>query len=300
MNRRRAALGLALAASSGLLYGAGNVAVKLVGAHPLVQAGVGYLVGGALLSPTLRGIRIAGPDWPKILAMALIGGGLSPALLFYGLRHASVVDAGLLLTLELAATAVLAVLFLGEREGGRGWLGIASLGAAAMVVALAGGDDGATSPLGIALVSAAALGWGIDNAVSTRLMGSYSALQLVGLKGLIGGGATFTLALVVDAPVPPGLDLVRVAMVGLVGVCASSVVYYQALAFVGAARTSALNVPLTALAGAVGGLLVLHETLGWLHAVAFAFVAAGATLLAIPHAAPPPAPPSSPLPPSPS
>jgi len=56
--------------------------------------------------------------------------------------------------------------------------------------------------------------------------------------------------------------------------------FYHALARVGAARTSAMNIATTALIGAAGGALLLEERLVFLHAAALAAILAGAALLA--------------------
>src|SRR5687768_11932133 len=160
VDRHRLA-GLAMAAGSGVLYGSINVLAKPVDVDPLVKAAIAYLVSAAVLSPFLRGLHIACGDWPKVLAMGLVGGGLAPVLLFYGLREAAAADAGMLLTVELVATAALAVLFIGERYRPKEVAGLAALLAGALLVALASqaGGAGGTTPLGIALILGAALGW---------------------------------------------------------------------------------------------------------------------------------------------
>lgn len=58
--------------------------------------------------------------------------------------------------------------------------------------------------------------------------------------------------------------------------------FYTALGHIGAARTSAMNIATTALIGAAGGAVLLHEALHVWHAVALAAVVLGAWLLARP------------------
>jgi len=107
-----------MAAGSGILYGSINVLAKPLPLHPFVKAAIAYLASAVTLAPFLRGLRIVPRDWPKVLAMGLVGAGVSPVLLFYGLRETAAADAGLLLTLEMVATATLAYAFLRERFRG--------------------------------------------------------------------------------------------------------------------------------------------------------------------------------------
>src|SRR5207237_9144771 len=110
------------------------------------------LASGLLLAPFLRGFRLSArsrrPDLWKMAAMTLFGGALAPALILYGLQRTTAVHAGLLLTLELVVTGVLALLLLRERMSLRHGLGLAALLAAAIAVALADSGSGASSLLG--------------------------------------------------------------------------------------------------------------------------------------------------------
>jgi drug/metabolite transporter (DMT)-like permease len=274
--------GLAFAAGSGVLYGSINVLAKPIEAHPFAKVAIAYLVAAAALSPWLRGVLVARADWPKVLTMGLVGGGLAPILLFYGLRETAAADAGLLLTMELVATAVLAMIFLHERYPGRDVLGLGLLLAAAASIALAGGDVAGSTPRGMLLVLGGAVAWGVDNAVSTRLVGSYRPHGLIALKGLLGGTTALVAAVLVGIDVPSLTDAAAMGALGLVSIAFSSILFYTALLRVGAARTSGMNIATTALVAAAGGALLLSEQLGLLHAVALALVVAGAALLARP------------------
>jgi drug/metabolite transporter (DMT)-like permease len=280
----RTAKGLMLAAGSGVLYGSINVLAKPLDIHPFLKGAIAYLVSATVLSPFLMRLRIQRRDWPKVLAMGLVGGGLAPALLFFGLRETAAADTGLLLTAELVATAALAFLFLGERFRPREAAGLLCLLAAAVLVALASrtGGTGASTFRGVLLVLGAAVCWGVDNAVSARLVGAYAAPGLIAVKGLLGGLASLAAALVVRPALPSLPDAVAMAGLGVVSIAVSSLLFYFALGAVGAARTSAMNVATTALVGAFGGALVLGEYLHALHAAALALVLGGASLLARP------------------
>lgn len=273
--------GLALGAGSGVLYGSIYLLAKPLDVHPFVKGAIAYLVSALFLLPWLRGVRLAKGDLWKVLVMGLVGGGVAPTFLFFGMREAAAADAGVLLTVEMVATAVLAYLYLHERFRRSEVAGLALLLSAALCIALASRGEAATSSMrGVLLVLGAAVAWGADNAVSARLVGTYRPAQLIGLKGMLGGTAALVAALVVGAPVPPVRDAAVMALLGITSIAVSSMMFYVALRRVGAARTSAMNIATTALTGAVGGAWLLDEHLGPLHGVALALALAGAGLLA--------------------
>ncbi|MEA3202368.1 MAG: hypothetical protein QOI63_34, partial [Thermoplasmata archaeon] len=181
MERRASLAGLALGAGSGVLYGSINVLAKPLDLHPLAKGWLAYLAAAALLSPALRGLRVAKGDRWRILTMGLVGGGVAPALLFFGLQRTAAADAGLLLTLELVTTAALAMLFLGERFHLREGAGLVALLGAGACVALAS-TGGGSSLQGALLVLGAAVAWGVDNTVSASLVGGYGLRQLIAAK----------------------------------------------------------------------------------------------------------------------
>ena len=279
MDMRRDLQGAPLAIAAALLFGLVSVAAKSTAAHPLLKAGIAYLIAGLVLSTTPRRIRIGPRDWPKVLAMSLLGGAIAPTLLFIGLDRTTAATASILLTLEMVFTAVLATVFLRERTRGRALVGIALLFLAALLAGVPTADAGSTTLAGAALVAAAALGWGIDNTISAKLVGAYRPQQLVAIKGLVGGSAALTVAVARGADLTMGaLDLARVAFVGLLGVGASILLFYGALGRIGATRTTAIFIPVAALAGVAGGWLILREPIGWQHTLAAGLVVAGVLL----------------------
>lgn len=277
---RRDLVGIELALAAGLLFGLVSVAAKGANVDPLVTGGAAYLLAGIVLAATLRGMRIERRDWPKVLAMSLLGGALAPALLFFGLDRVAAVTASILLTLEMAFTAILATIFLHERTRGLALLGLALLFAAAILASLPTADQGQSTLVGVALVAGAALGWGIDNTVSTRLVGAYRPHQLVAIKGLIGGAAALLLGAALGAsPRMSAGDALRIAFIGLLGIGASIVLFYHALGRIGATRTSAIFLPIAALAGVLGARLLLGEPIRSNQWLALGLVATGLLLL---------------------
>lgn len=275
--------GLGWAALSGLFFGSINVAVRAQGVHPLWQTAIAYLVVAAVLAWQLRDLRVPRGDRIPLAVVAVVGGGLSPILLFMGLRETTAIDTGLLLTFELVVTALLAVVFLRERETARGWTGIAALLAAAVLAALGGTAESSTTWRGALFVGLAAVGWAVDNVLSTRLVGTYRPPQVLAVKGLVGGGLALAAALAWGVPAPGGFGLEVAVLVGGIGLAGSLLCFYRALQTIGAARTAAVNIPLTALAGGVGGVLLLQESFRLHHAAALALVVLGVVLLVPPQ-----------------
>ena len=66
--------------------------------------------------------------------------------------------------------------------------------------------------------------------------------------------------------------------IGLLGIGASTVLFYHALQRQGATRTSAIFLPATALTGVLAGAILLKEPIGALEAAAVVLVAAGTIL----------------------
>jgi len=283
-NGKGMAAGLAYAGASGLVYGCITVVAKAVDASPLGKATISSLASFLALSWALRGLRFKAADLWRVAVMGLVGGALAPALMLYGLEQANATDAGLLLTLELVATSLLAFAFLRERVGWWAGGGLLALLCASVLVALgdAGGGDGAahTTWVGVLLVALAAIAWGVDNTVSTTLVGPYTPPQLIAAKSMVGGAALGIGWLAVGGAGPKGWpDWLGLVGLGALGVGASSILFYHALPRIGAARTSAVNVPTSALAAATGGTLLLKEPFGWPTAVALVLVVGGMALL---------------------
>lgn len=278
---RRAVQGILLALLAALLFGLVSVAARASALPPLVKGAYAYLLAGLLLAPTLRGLRVDERDWPKMLIMSLVGGALAPALLFYGLEQATAADASILLTLEMVFTALLATVFLRERAPVAAWVGIVMLFASALVIAYATSSRvGVTTLVGAALVALAALGWSVDNTVSTKLVGAYKPHHLIAIKGLVGGAAALLVAIALGNDLGlPRHEIRNVAYIGTLGIGASILLFYLALQRIGATITSSIFLPGTAIAGVLGAWLLLHEQLTPAHAFAASLALVGILLV---------------------
>jgi drug/metabolite transporter (DMT)-like permease len=285
MNRVAVIYALASAALFGLSTPAAKV---LVGAmHPAVLAGLLYCgagVGVALLRrvlPSAIGPRapeaaLARSQLPWLAGAIAMGGVAGPLLLMAGLARTDAATASLLLTLEGAATAVIAWFIFHENFDRRIALGMLCLVAGAAVVSWSGVPTAATV-LGPLAIAGACLAWGLDNNL-TRKVSLADPLQIVELKGLVAGPFNLVLGLSIGATLPAISGIIVAGCVGFLGYGVSLALFIVALRHLGTARTAAyfatapfigsaaavvaLGEPITAQLAAAGVLMAVGV---WLH-----------------------------------
>jgi drug/metabolite transporter (DMT)-like permease len=176
MNRTAVIYALASAA----LFGVSTPAAKfLVGSiYPATLAGLLYCgagIGVAILRRMLPSIVTGAPEvsvaraeLPLLAAAIGAGGVLGPLLPMFGLARTDAAAASLLLTLEGAATALMAWFIFQENFDRRIAVGMASLVAGAAVVSWSGAPsfDSIVGPLAIA---GACVAWGLDNNLTRKV-----------------------------------------------------------------------------------------------------------------------------------
>jgi drug/metabolite transporter (DMT)-like permease len=252
-----------------------------------VLAGLFYIGAGAglgLVRVAQRGMPGASAtraplqksDLPMLLAIAVIGGGVGPVLLLFGLGHLSGVAGSLLLNLEAVFTMVLAVLFFGER------LSMRETGAAAIVLTgavllTANGGRVAAELVGVAAIVGACLVWGLDNNLTARLS-RRDAVDLVRFKATTAGLGNLILALASGRSLPGRATIAAALAVGFVCYGLSIVLDVYALRYVGAAREAAYFAT-APFAGAIAAVPVLGERVGVREVLAAGVMAAGVMLL---------------------
>lgn len=271
-----------LALAAAILFGASTPAAKaiIVGVHPLMLAGLLYLGSGlgltvVKLAGRQSGVRLTRPDMPWLLATIVFGGGLGPALLMLGLTSTTGSTASLLLTLEGVFTALLAWVVFREPFNRRIGLGMASIFAGAVLLALHG-PSGHAGLLGALAISAACLCWAVDNNCTSRIS-HVEAPTLTAIKGVVAGIANVSLALIAGAHFPVLRSIAFAGMIGLLGYGISLVLFVLALREIGAARAGAYfsTAPFI---GALIGLIALREPWSATLAVAGALMAFGVWL----------------------
>jgi drug/metabolite transporter (DMT)-like permease len=225
------------------LFGAATPASKwLLGAlSPLQLAGLLYLGAALGVAPALlRAPSLALPQGRRgrllLLGAVVCGGLLGPVLLLLGLRLASATSVALWLNLELAATALLGVLWFRDRLGGAGWLGAGvALGAGALLAA----GEGAAGLAAGAFVAAACVCWAFDNHWTALLDGLPPAVTTF-WKGSAAGATNLALGAALTPLVAPASTIAVALGVGALCYGASIVLYVTAAQALGATRAQVL------------------------------------------------------------
>ncbi len=247
MNQIAVLYALAAAALFGLSTPAAKVLVGSV--DPMVLAGLLYCgagLGVAMLRRFVSSVRPArqAPEqalgWKDLpwLAGAIAAGGVAgPILLLIGLSATDAATASLLLTLEGAATALMAWFVFKENFDRRVATGMALLVAGALLLSWpeAPALTGLAGPIAIV---GACVAWGLDNNL-TRKISLADPLQIVVLKGLIAGPVNLALGLWAGASLPDIPTILFSGIVGFLGYGVSLVFFVFALRHLGTARTSA-------------------------------------------------------------
>ncbi len=235
---------------SAALFGVSTPAAKLLveTTHPAVLAGLLYCGAGAGIA-LLRRVRpilivrgstevaLGRADLPWLAAAIAAGGIAGPLLLMAGLARTDAAAASLLLTLEGAATALMAWFIFHENFDRRIALGMACIVAGAVVLAWTGAPT-LQSILGPMAIAGACLAWGLDNNL-TRKVSLADPLQIVELKGLIAGPFNLALGLALGAALPGLSEITIAGVVGFFGYGLSLALFVMALRHLGTARTGA-------------------------------------------------------------
>jgi len=230
-----------LALVSAALFGAATPASKalLQDLSAFQLAGLLYLgAAAAMLAVSVRR-RSWRPPWRmdrrnryRLSGAVFFGGLLGPVLLLAGLKLASAASVSLWLNLELIATATLGHIVFKDQLGRFGWLGVAGVLAASVLLAW---DEGAAGLWAGLLVAGACTCWGADNHL-TALIDGITPAQSTFWKGLAAGSVNLTIGLLV-APVhvaPVGVLLAL--LVGAFSYGLSISLYIAAAQGIGATR----------------------------------------------------------------
>lgn len=165
---------------SAALFGVSTPAAKvLVGSvHPAVLAGLLYCgagIGIAALRRTLPSIVATAPEvalarseLPWLGGAIAAGGVIGPLLLMAGLARTDAAAASLLLTLEGAATALMAWFIFHENFDRRIALGMCCLMAGAIALSWSGTPT-VNSLIGPLSIVGACLAWGLDNNLTRKV-----------------------------------------------------------------------------------------------------------------------------------
>jgi drug/metabolite transporter (DMT)-like permease len=273
---------------SAALFGISTPAAKgLVGAvDPVLLAGLLYCGAGigvavlrrlaqTIMAPAAQEQSLRRQDIPWLGGAIAAGGIAGPVLLMLGLTRTDAAAASLLLTLEGAATALMAWFIFHENFDRRIMLGMICLVAGAASLAWSGAPT-LQSVLGPAAIVGACILWGLDNNL-TRRVSLADPLQIVQLKGLFAGPINVALGLWAGAALPGATDALLAGIVGFLGYGVSLALFVVALRHLGAARTGAYFSTAPFL-GAIVAVVALGEPITVQLLVAGAFMALGVWL----------------------
>jgi drug/metabolite transporter (DMT)-like permease len=224
------------------------------GADPLFAATAttvfGALAAGAVLAARGELGWLARPrEGPRLALVGLLGTTLAYLLFFEGSRRTSAIDTALCLQSEPLYSLLFAWIFLGHRPTPRRVAAVAVL-AAGIFLAVGAGRGAGSEPLGVALLLLTPLCWQTSHLVVLRGLVGVPPQVLTGARYLVGGPLLAALWLargaetgVADAPAELARRLPLLALQGVVLYYVGTLLWYQAIARLDLARTTAIVVP---------------------------------------------------------
>jgi drug/metabolite transporter (DMT)-like permease len=277
------------ALASAALFGISTPAAKVLleSIHPGVLAGLLYCgagIGVAMvlwIRPMVLGSSSAPEsaltrsDLPWLAGAIGAGGVVGPILLMAGLSQTDASTASLLLTLEGAATAMMAWFIFHEGFDRRIAFGLLCLVAGAAVLSWSGSPTWGAF-IGPLAIIGACVAWGLDNNL-TRKVSLADPLQIVALKGLVAGPINLILGFGAGGTVPDPVPMVVALIVGFVCYGLSLVLFVVSLRHLGTARVAAYfsTAPFF---GATAAVVALSEPMSGQLVIAGAFMALGVWL----------------------
>lgn len=240
--------GILLAVLAATLYAISTPVSKLLLAKipSTLLAGLLYLGAGAGMSviglvrktggKMNKEERLKKTDFPYVLAMIILDIA-APILLLLGLSAATPENVSLLNNFEIVATALIALLFFGEKISKRLWVSIGFITLASLILSFES-IEALEFSLGSLLVIAAACCWGLENNC-TRKLSSKDPLQIVIVKGLCSGAGSLIIGLAIGEKIENYWYIIAAIVLGFVAYGLSIFTYIYAQRMIGAARTSA-------------------------------------------------------------
>ena len=280
---------VSLAFIAAALFGLSTPGAKLLlqGTGPVTLAGLLYLGSGLGLALLMAGRRaltgsvrndagIARGDLPWLAAAVLAGGVAAPIVLMASLTTTPAATASLLLNVEAATTALIAVLLFGEVMGRRAWIALGCISAGGALLSVAGDGAWGFAPGALGVILACVL-WGLDNNFTCRIAAK-DPVPITLIKGLAAGSVSLLLAAAAGESLPP-LSLAGGALLlGFVSYGLSIVLYIISLRQIGAARTGTAFATAPFL-GVVFSYMIFGEVHGTLFFVSLPLMALGTLLL---------------------
>ena len=260
---------------------------------PTMMAALLYLgagVGVGLLSLFVRktdryGERLSRTDTPYVIGMVVLDIA-APIALMHGLETTAAANVSLLNNFEIAATAVIALIFFKEHISKRLWAAVLLIMMSSVLLSFESGQSLATNVIGSmtfskgsAFVLLATLCWGLENNC-TRKISEKSTYQIVTIKGLCSGAGSMALALIAGERFPAVRPVLYAMGLGFIAYGLSIFCYIRAQRTIGAAKTSAYYAAAPFIA-AILSFVILNERLTVWYAIASLIMAIGTVLATV-------------------
>jgi drug/metabolite transporter (DMT)-like permease len=240
------ARGVILAALAALAFGATTPIIAHAGAGigPFATAALLYAGAAAMAIALLAASRTRGPalrrgDAGRIVAIAIVGAALGPALLAWGLQRTGGLVGSLLLNLEAAFTVALARAFYREPIGHRVALAVLAMVAGGVALALDASTGATWDLVGAAAIAGATACWALDNTL-TRPLAEREPLAVVAAKASIGAALSTIFAVAIGEPAPAFAPAAVIFLCGATGYGLSLRLYLLAQRRIGAGRTGSV------------------------------------------------------------
>lgn len=197
-------------------------------------------------------------DMPYASAMVILDIA-APILLMYGLKTCTASNTSLLNNFEIVATALIALLFFGEKVRRKLWMAISLVTIASILLSLEDGSmtEALTFSRGSMLVLGATICWGLENNC-TRQIADRDPMEIVTVKGFGSGLGALLIAIFVGDEFPLFQHTVIILLLGYVAYGLSIYFYTYAQRIIGAAKTSTYYA-LAPFIGALLSILILGE-----------------------------------------
>lgn len=271
------------ALTAAILFGIGSTLNKIVlsDIHPLVVAGLIYLIAGVVLffvrisplnkkillilrTPTKTEELIYRRDYLYLILVVISGSLVAPFLYMYGLSETTAVNTSLLLNTESLFTVIIAFIFLREHAAKKDYVGMILIIIGAIFITTSGEFMNLELTKGIfgnILVIGACLFWGIDNNLSKFLSKKQDLLLITILKCSIGGIILLILSMVIGITfILPLTTIPYIFTVGALSIGFSIILFLFALREIGAMKTGVIF-STSSLIGALFAFIVLGESI---------------------------------------
>lgn len=225
------------------------------------------LVGAAWLSGARVPARV---EWPRLVALGLVGHGGYQLCFVLGLARTSVTNSSLILgCLPVAVLLLNTVSRRREAVGGLQWAGVA-LALLGLYFVVGAGEVTQDTFFGDLLIIAAVWCWAWYTIGSRRLLLHHTPLQVTACTTLVGAVSGISIGmpslLTLDWVAVSGWAWVAVGVSGALALSLAYVLWYTGVQRLGSARTAVYSnlVPVVAMTVAAVG---LREPIGWVKTV---------------------------------